>query len=84
MAAAPARARADYDYLIKLLLIGDSGAYYSLKCVLCILFLIFMPIDAKRVIVNCNASFCLVLAAFDAKSFAFRSLLSEHLLGEYW
>ncbi|XP_072986749.1 ras-related protein RABE1c-like [Typha latifolia] len=25
MAAAPARARADYDYLIKLLLIGDSG-----------------------------------------------------------
>ncbi|PWZ09914.1 hypothetical protein Zm00014a_031138 [Zea mays] len=27
MAAPPARARADYDYLIKLLLIGDS-AYY--------------------------------------------------------
>lgn len=27
MAAAPARARADYDYLIKLLLIGDSGWY---------------------------------------------------------
>ncbi|KAG6417581.1 hypothetical protein SASPL_119765 [Salvia splendens] len=26
MAAPPARARADYDYLIKLLLIGDSGA----------------------------------------------------------
>lgn len=25
MAAQPARARADYDYLIKLLLIGDSG-----------------------------------------------------------
>lgn len=25
MAAAPARARADYDYLVKLLLIGDSG-----------------------------------------------------------
>lgn len=25
MAAAPARARADYDFLIKLLLIGDSG-----------------------------------------------------------
>jgi len=25
MAAPPARARADYDYLIKLLLIGDSG-----------------------------------------------------------
>ncbi|KAH9734874.1 ras-related protein RABE1c [Citrus sinensis] len=27
MATAPARARADYDYLIKLLLIGDSGKY---------------------------------------------------------
>ncbi|KAF3516532.1 hypothetical protein DY000_02061286 [Brassica cretica] len=26
MAAPPARARADYDYLIKLLLIGDSGS----------------------------------------------------------
>jgi hypothetical protein len=25
MAAPPARGRADYDYLIKLLLIGDSG-----------------------------------------------------------
>ena len=25
MAAPPVRARADYDYLIKLLLIGDSG-----------------------------------------------------------
>lgn len=25
--AAPARARADYDYLIKLLLIGDSGLF---------------------------------------------------------
>ncbi|GJM88802.1 hypothetical protein PR202_ga05368 [Eleusine coracana subsp. coracana] len=31
MAAPPARARADYDYLIKLLLIGDSGGpWYSL------------------------------------------------------
>ena len=28
MAAPPARARADYDYLIKLLLIGDSGTSY--------------------------------------------------------
>jgi hypothetical protein len=27
MAAPPARARADYDYLIKLLLIGDSGEF---------------------------------------------------------
>lgn len=27
MAAPPARARADYDYLIKLLLIGDSGRF---------------------------------------------------------
>lgn len=27
MAAPPARARADYDYLIKLLLIGDSGSF---------------------------------------------------------
>jgi hypothetical protein len=29
MAAPPARARADYDYLIKLLLIGDSGQWLS-------------------------------------------------------
>lgn len=29
MAAPPARARADYDYLIKLLLIGDSGQYFN-------------------------------------------------------
>ncbi|KAG5515363.1 hypothetical protein RHGRI_036417 [Rhododendron griersonianum] len=28
MAAPPARARADYDYLVKLLLIGDSGTCY--------------------------------------------------------
>ncbi|MFS7986530.1 hypothetical protein Hanom_Chr11g01011391 [Helianthus anomalus] len=27
MAASPARARADYDYLVKLLLIGDSGMH---------------------------------------------------------
>jgi len=30
MAAPPARARADYDYLIKLLLIGDSGNAFFL------------------------------------------------------
>ncbi|URD73704.1 ras-related protein [Musa troglodytarum] len=30
MAAPPARARADYDYLIKLLLIGDSGFLFGL------------------------------------------------------
>lgn len=30
MAAPPARARADYDYLIKLLLIGDSGRSHSI------------------------------------------------------
>jgi hypothetical protein len=29
MAAPPARARADYDYVIKLLLIGDSGECLS-------------------------------------------------------
>jgi hypothetical protein len=28
MAAPPVRARADYDYLIKLLLIGDSGLFF--------------------------------------------------------
>lgn len=32
MAAGGSRARADYDYLIKLLLIGDSGMH----CVLCV------------------------------------------------
>lgn len=47
MAAAPARARADYDYLIKLLLIGDSGPYSSLKCVItanyyCVLLCLLM------------------------------------------
>ena len=31
MAAPPARARADYDYLIKLLLIGDSGTLLDRK-----------------------------------------------------
>lgn len=31
MAAPPARARADYDYLIKLLLIGDSGSSVHLS-----------------------------------------------------
>ncbi|CAL9118977.1 unnamed protein product [Musa acuminata var. zebrina] len=31
MAAPPARARADYDYLIKLLLIGDSGRVLSIS-----------------------------------------------------
>lgn len=33
MAAPPARARADYDCLIKLLLIGDSGARFFSKSV---------------------------------------------------
>ena len=32
MAAPPARARADYDYLIKLLLIGDSGNIFLFFC----------------------------------------------------
>jgi hypothetical protein len=32
MAAAPSRSRGDYDHLIKLLLIGDSGACLSLPC----------------------------------------------------
>lgn len=38
MAAPPARARADYDYLIKLLLIGDSGTIlhlYPSESILC-------------------------------------------------
>ena len=36
MAATPARARADYDYLIKLLLIGDSGnVFFSFFCFEC-------------------------------------------------
>lgn len=33
MAAPPARARADYDYLIKLLLIGDSGRFPQFQIV---------------------------------------------------
>lgn len=32
MAAGGSRSRADYDYLIKLLLIGDSGMYHVLWC----------------------------------------------------
>lgn len=38
MAAPPARARADYDYLIKLLLIGDSGEDVSLSFLLLFVF----------------------------------------------
>ena len=34
MAAPPARARADYDYLIKLLLIGDSGGCHQISLAL--------------------------------------------------
>ena len=34
MAAPPARARADYDYLIKLLLIGDSGWFPQFQIVI--------------------------------------------------
>lgn len=37
MAAPPARARADYDFLIKLLLIGDSGNLFCFQCYLIIL-----------------------------------------------
>ncbi|KAG6789288.1 hypothetical protein POTOM_005379 [Populus tomentosa] len=38
MAAPPARARADYDYLIKLLLIGDSEFKFILQLILCLRF----------------------------------------------
>ena len=38
MAAPPARARADYDYLIKLLLIGDSGIYLFIFYISTLLF----------------------------------------------
>lgn len=41
MAAPPARARADYDYLIKLLLIGDSGMCFPL-----LFFFIFFLSDS--------------------------------------
>lgn len=40
MAAPPARARADYDYLIKLLLIGDSGKF-------CLFGFDFVPLTNK-------------------------------------
>lgn len=42
MAAPPARARADYDYLIKLLLIGDSGMILSSFCDSLVVFLCFV------------------------------------------
>ncbi|KAK6926927.1 Small GTPase [Dillenia turbinata] len=52
MAAPPSRARADYDHLIKLLLIGDSGAHFisisSYYLVFCFrLKLFFQIIDFK-------------------------------------
>lgn len=41
MAAPPARARSDYDYLIKLLLIGDSGTFrFSFSAIILIIFFI--------------------------------------------
>ena len=43
MAAPPARARADYDYLIKLLLIGDSGIF-SILLLLLLLLLLFLVV----------------------------------------
>ena len=43
MAAPPARARADYDYLIKLLLIGDSGKFFCVGNVI-----IFIVIPSKK------------------------------------
>lgn len=60
MAAPPARARADYDYLIKLLLIGDSGtcdSHFSvrinfkyLKCYIVWIACEFEDIDRDRAV----------------------------------
>lgn len=48
MAAPPARARADYDFLIKLLLIGDSGMYFPLFIVLFSFCFFFSFLRNKR------------------------------------
>lgn len=63
MAAPPARARADYDFLIKLLLIGDSGniflllsfkqirsnfSIYSISLCVCVFFFQFQIFHARK------------------------------------
>ncbi|CAN0910857.1 Ras-related protein RABE1c [Linum grandiflorum] len=50
MAAPPARARADYDYLIKLLLIGDSGNAWERVAFFCIsqMEFILLLVDSFR------------------------------------
>lgn len=50
MAAPPARARADYDYLIKLLLIGDSGKSLTMLWMFCLILrqlFVFSPYNWK-------------------------------------
>lgn len=52
MAAAPARARADYDYLIKLLLIGDSGESLLPLFLLSLCFIFESRIKGLNYIIN--------------------------------
>ena len=69
MAAPPARARADYDCLIKLLLIGDSGAFFffNFESVQYIFLWIFGSLRFECELYE----FCLLIldfsAAFDAQ-----------------
>jgi hypothetical protein len=63
MAAAPARARADYDYLIKLLLIGDSGSFILL------LFICFLQIFISDYYTNDPFKFSLFLTQILGLSF---------------
>ncbi|URE31481.1 ras-related protein [Musa troglodytarum] len=64
MAAPPARARADYDYLIKLLLIGDSGKGYRSPLIPMDMDISNMPeLGSMMEVLGRVASFCVSLTA---------------------
>ncbi|KAI3837976.1 hypothetical protein MKW92_038623 [Papaver armeniacum] len=89
MAAAPARARADYDYLIKLLLIGDSGVGKS-----CLLlrfsddsfttsFITTIGIDFKIRTIELDGK-RIKLQIWDTAGQNVSALLLQHTTGEPW
>jgi hypothetical protein len=61
MAAPPARARADYDYLIKLLLIGDSGELAEPLAT----FLSVVPRSARDLVASGSCFLFRVIRCFD-------------------
>uniref|UniRef100_A0A453FW17 Uncharacterized protein n=1 Tax=Aegilops tauschii subsp. strangulata TaxID=200361 RepID=A0A453FW17_AEGTS len=90
MAAPPARARADYDYLIKLLLIGDSGVGKS-----CLLlrfsdgsfttsFITTIGIDFKIRTIELDGKRIKLQIWDTAGQERFRTITTEHTTGEPW